>query len=82
MGSDEKDQGQVLINDILTAREEWLLAKRYVANAEDDEIKKHALYIVSACERRYLRLLRQARSSRTPVPSGVILEENGLSNQK
>jgi len=54
------------------AQREWVAAKNYFDNVSDPDLIDHAVYVSQAAEKRYMYLLKQARSqgliSRFPTP--------------
>lgn len=44
------------------ARKEWVAAKNYFDNVSDPDLIDHAVYVSQAAEKRYMYLLKQARS--------------------
>jgi hypothetical protein len=47
------------------ARQEWLHAKSYFDNVVDPDLVDYAVYSVEAAERKYMYLLKKARSQNT-----------------
>ncbi|MCL4423990.1 MAG: YaaL family protein [Firmicutes bacterium] len=57
---------------IADAHQEWLAAQNYFENVSDPELVDHAIYLLEAAERKYVYLLRQARTSDVHSVTGTI----------
>jgi hypothetical protein len=44
------------------ARREWLAAQRYYNSVSDSDLVDHAVYLMQAAEKKYMYLLKKARS--------------------
>lgn len=44
------------------ARREWLAAQRYYNSVSDSDLVDHAVYLMQAAEKKYIYLLKKARS--------------------
>jgi hypothetical protein len=44
------------------ARREWLSAQRYYNSVSDSDLVDHAVYLMQAAEKKYVYLLKKARS--------------------
>src|SRR5690242_15148711 len=44
------------------ARREWLSAQRYYNSVSDNDLVDHAVYLMQAAEKKYMYLLKKARS--------------------
>lgn len=67
--------GPSLEESVEEARREWMLARRYFETVSEPELVEHAAYLIKATERRYMFLLRLARSrdgreAQAPLPEG------------
>jgi len=51
-----------MLSLIEDARKEWLAAKNYFDNVSDPDLIDHAVFVSQAAEKRYMYLLKQARS--------------------
>lgn len=56
------------------ARKEWVAAKNYFDNVLDPDLIDHAVYVSQAAEKRYMYLLKQARSQNVVARSPVRME--------
>ena len=59
-GTDREEQD--LLSQIEDARREWLQAKAYFDSVLEPDLVEHAVYVTQAAEKRYMYLLRQART--------------------
>ena len=54
-------QGKELLEEVHTAREEWVAAQSYFENVCDPELVDYAIYKQEAAKRKYIYLLSLAR---------------------
>lgn len=70
-----EDYGEVAVNDevmikaLQEAKESWQTARSYFDHATDPDLIDHAIYSIEAAERKYMYLLKQAKTK------GFILTE-------
>lgn len=69
----EHEGEQEMLSLIDEARREWLASRNYFDNVVDPDLIDHAVYVSQAAEKRYMYLLKQARSqgliSHFPAPT-------------
>lgn len=51
------------------AREEWLAAKNYFEVVSDPDLVDHAIYVLEAAERKYMYLLKRAKTEGLDSPT-------------
>lgn len=61
------------------ARRDWLQARSYFDNVTDPDLVDHAIYCVEAAEKKYVYLLKKARSEGLRINFGVAEESRLLS---
>jgi len=54
---------------IAKARDEWLAAKNYFEIVSDPDLVDHAIYLLEAAERKYMYLLKRAKTLGPDNPS-------------
>lgn len=57
------------------ARLEWLAAQNYYKTATDPDLIDYASFLIKACERRYMYLLKKARLEGCRHPAGISMSE-------
>lgn len=61
---------ETLLSDVDTARREWLNAKAYFDYVTDPDLIDMAIYSIEAAEKRYMYLLKVARTRGVRLGSG------------
>ncbi len=64
----DEDSSQELLESVESARKYWLSTKAYFDNVTDPDLIDHAIYAMTAAERRYVYLLRAARDKGLKLP--------------
>lgn len=64
----DEDPSQELLNSVESARRQWLSTKAYFDSVTDPDLIDHAIYAMTAAERRYVYLLRAARQQGIKLP--------------
>jgi hypothetical protein len=54
---------------IRRAHEEWLAAKNYFETVSDPDLVDHAIYLLGAAERKYMYLLKRAKTEGVDSPT-------------
>jgi len=57
------------------ARRDWIMAKTYFDNVTEPDLIDHAIYCIEAAEKKYMYLLKQARSQ------GLVMNFGDLEKQ-
>mgnify|MGYP000993580561 CR=1 FL=1 len=57
----DDDPSGELIDNVDSARRQWLSTKSYFDSVTDPDLIDHAIYAMTAAERRYIYLLRAAQ---------------------
>ncbi|MGE5599698.1 MAG: YaaL family protein [Bacteroidota bacterium] len=63
----EADAGSTLESAVESARNDWLNARRYFECVSEPDLVDQAIYSMEAAERKYMYLLRLAKSSGVEV---------------
>jgi hypothetical protein len=68
----DDDKSSELLDSVENARKQWLSTKVYFDNVTDPDLIDHAIYTMTAAERRYIYLLRAAKEQGLKLPESQL----------